>query len=193
MTGRRRAVLELVLAVAAAVGGVASWVRAESTVMIAPIANGEPSAASVAYSSPLLFLAFVLGTLAGVLAVVGVARWRQLSADCVPRSGVVTAVAYPVVTKCIVCNAAPMTSLAHTSTEAALPLGPASLVWRYFGDNRMFLIGPRPAVLQNMLAELGQGVLDHSPFAIAPRNETASHCPAHHRRLGLPAKARCAV
>ncbi len=77
MTGRRRAVLELVLAVAAAVGGVASWVRAESTVMIAPIANGEPSTTSVAYSSPLLFLAFVLGTLAGVLAVVGVARWRR--------------------------------------------------------------------------------------------------------------------
>ncbi len=46
----------------------------------------------------------------------------------------------------------------------ALPLGPGSLVWRYFGDNRMFLIGPRPAVLQNMLAELGQGVLDHSVF-----------------------------
>ncbi|BBU24408.1 oxygenase MpaB family protein [Mycobacterium xenopi] len=46
----------------------------------------------------------------------------------------------------------------------ALPLGPQSLVWRYFGDNRMFLIGPRPAVLQNMLAELGQGVLDHSVF-----------------------------
>jgi uncharacterized protein (DUF2236 family) len=38
------------------------------------------------------------------------------------------------------------------------------LVWKYFGDNRMFLIGPRPAVLQNMLAELGQGVLDHSVF-----------------------------
>lgn len=46
----------------------------------------------------------------------------------------------------------------------ALPLGPESLVWRYFGDNRIFLIGPRPAVLQNMLAELGQGVLDHSVF-----------------------------
>lgn len=46
----------------------------------------------------------------------------------------------------------------------ALPLGPNSLVWRYFGDNRMYLIGPRPAVLQNMLAELGQGVLDHSVF-----------------------------
>ena len=43
-------------------------------------------------------------------------------------------------------------------------MGPQSLVWRYFGDNRMYLIGPRPAVLQNMLAELGQGVLDHSVF-----------------------------
>ncbi|OBG14715.1 hypothetical protein A5765_10470 [Mycolicibacterium celeriflavum] len=48
--------------------------------------------------------------------------------------------------------------------DDALPLGPQSLVWRYFGDNRMYLIGPRPAVLQNMLAELGQGVLDHSVF-----------------------------
>jgi uncharacterized protein (DUF2236 family) len=48
--------------------------------------------------------------------------------------------------------------------DDALSLGPQSLVWRYFGDNRMYLIGPRPAVLQNMLAELGQGVLDHSTF-----------------------------
>jgi len=59
----------------------------------------------------------------------------------------------------------PVTELAETESPAdALPLGPQSLVWRYFGDNRMFLIGPRPAVLQNMLAELGQGVLDHSVF-----------------------------
>jgi uncharacterized protein (DUF2236 family) len=58
-----------------------------------------------------------------------------------------------------------MTELAENPTRAdALPLGPRSLVWRYFGDNRMYLIGPRPAVLQNMLAELGQGVLDHSTF-----------------------------
>ncbi|AKS30586.1 oxygenase MpaB family protein [Mycolicibacterium goodii] len=52
----------------------------------------------------------------------------------------------------------------HPAAPDALPLGPQSLVWKYFGDNRMFLIGPRPAVLQNMLAELGQGVLDHSTF-----------------------------
>jgi uncharacterized protein (DUF2236 family) len=59
-----------------------------------------------------------------------------------------------------------MTQLARIldAPADALPLGPRSLVWRYFGDNRMFLIGPRPAVLQNMLAELGQGVLDHSVF-----------------------------
>jgi uncharacterized protein (DUF2236 family) len=59
-----------------------------------------------------------------------------------------------------------MTELAPSREhlDDALPLGPQSLVWRYFGDNRMFLIGPRPAVLQNMLAELGQGVLDHSVF-----------------------------
>ena len=60
-----------------------------------------------------------------------------------------------------------MTELAdrpRNSAADALPLGPQSLVWRYFGDNRMYLIGPRPAVLQNMLAELGQGVLDHSVF-----------------------------
>ncbi len=60
-----------------------------------------------------------------------------------------------------------MTELAENMPEAlddALPLGPDSLVWKYFGENRMYLIGPRPAVLQNMLAELGQGVLDHSVF-----------------------------
>ena len=44
----------------------------------------------------------------------------------------------------------------------SLPLGPDSLTWRYFGDHRMALLGPRAAVLQNMLPALGQGVEDHS-------------------------------
>ncbi|QFG22818.1 oxygenase MpaB family protein [Actinomadura sp. WMMB 499] len=43
-------------------------------------------------------------------------------------------------------------------------LGPGSLTWRFFGDTRMALVGPRAAVLQNMLPALGQGVLDHSVF-----------------------------
>ena len=42
------------------------------------------------------------------------------------------------------------------------PLGPDSLTWRFFGDHRMALLGPRAAVLQNMLPALGQGVDDHS-------------------------------
>ncbi|WP_235018101.1 oxygenase MpaB family protein [Thermomonospora echinospora] len=50
-----------------------------------------------------------------------------------------------------------------TST-AVTPLGPDSLTWRFFGDTRLLLVGPRAAVLQNMLPALGQGVLDHSVF-----------------------------
>jgi uncharacterized protein (DUF2236 family) len=43
-----------------------------------------------------------------------------------------------------------------------LPLGPDALTWQLFGDHRMALLGPRAAVLQNMLPALGQGVEDHS-------------------------------
>ncbi len=58
-------------------------------------------------------------------------------------------------------------SLATSTTEEthsgpSLPLGPDSLTWQYFADRRMALLGPRAAVLQNMLPALGQGVEDHS-------------------------------
>ena len=54
-------------------------------------------------------------------------------------------------------------TLAQTPDSAVgLPLGPDSLVWQYFADNRMALLGPRAAVLQNMLPSLGQGVEEHS-------------------------------
>ena len=43
-----------------------------------------------------------------------------------------------------------------------LPLGPDSLTWQLFADKRMALLGPRAAVLQNMLPALGQGVEEHS-------------------------------
>ncbi|MEU5882006.1 oxygenase MpaB family protein [Spirillospora sp. NPDC047279] len=52
----------------------------------------------------------------------------------------------------------------HLERSPERPLGPESLTWRYFGDTRMLLVGPRAAVLQNMLPALGQGVLDHSVF-----------------------------
>jgi uncharacterized protein (DUF2236 family) len=56
----------------------------------------------------------------------------------------------------------PMTLAQSHDREVGLPLGPDSLVWQYFADNRMALLGPRAAVLQNMLPALGQGVEDHS-------------------------------
>jgi uncharacterized protein (DUF2236 family) len=37
-----------------------------------------------------------------------------------------------------------------------------SLTWRWFADHRMALLGPRAAVLQNMLPALGRGVEEHS-------------------------------
>ena len=55
-----------------------------------------------------------------------------------------------------------MTLAQSRDQEVGLPLGPDSLVWTYFADHRMALLGPRAAVLQNMLPSLGQGVEDHS-------------------------------
>lgn len=74
---RVRAALELVLAVAAAVGSVLSWSAAGTTVAVAPVLEGEPETTSVEYSAPLLGLALLLATVAGVLVVLAVAHWRR--------------------------------------------------------------------------------------------------------------------
>ena len=44
---------------------------------VAPVLEGEPSTTSVVYYAPLLTLSLLLVTVAGVLAVVGVARLRR--------------------------------------------------------------------------------------------------------------------
>ena len=72
-----RARIELVLAVVAAAGCVLSWLAARSTVEVAPVIDGQPMTASVVYSPPLLVASLFLATVAGVLAVLGVARWRR--------------------------------------------------------------------------------------------------------------------
>ena len=72
-----RATVELVLAVVAAVGCVLSWLGASSTVVVAPVLDGEPKTTSVVYSPPLLVLSLILATVAGVLAVVAIARLRR--------------------------------------------------------------------------------------------------------------------
>ncbi|MBE1551243.1 ABC-type antimicrobial peptide transport system permease subunit [Mycobacterium sp. OAS707] len=72
-----RARIELLLAVAAAIGCVLSWLAASSTVVVAPVLEGEPQTTSVVYSPPLLGLSLLLATVAGVLAVLGIAALRH--------------------------------------------------------------------------------------------------------------------
>lgn len=74
---KRRAVIELVVALLAAVGCVLSWLAAGSTIEVAPVLAGEPATTSVTYYAPLLVLSLLLATAAGVLAVLGIARLRR--------------------------------------------------------------------------------------------------------------------
>jgi len=72
-----RARIELLVAVVAAAGCVVSWLAASSTVVVAPVLDGEPQTTSVVYSAPLLVLSLFLATFAGVLTVVGISRLRR--------------------------------------------------------------------------------------------------------------------
>ncbi|MDT5167393.1 MAG: hypothetical protein QOD02_708 [Mycobacterium sp.] len=74
---RFRAVVELVVAAAAAVGCAVSWSAVRSTVAVAPVVAGQPVTTSVVYDPPLLLLTLLLATVAGMLAVVGTARLRR--------------------------------------------------------------------------------------------------------------------
>ena len=76
---RLRAVVELVVAAAAAVGCAVSWSAVRSTVAVAPVVAGQPVTTSVVYDPPLLLLTLLLATAAGMLAVVGAARLRRAS------------------------------------------------------------------------------------------------------------------
>ncbi|HKV22527.1 MAG TPA: hypothetical protein VJR50_26120 [Mycobacterium sp.] len=77
---KRRAVIELLVAVLAAAGAVASWFGARSVVTVAPILPGQPQTTSVALSPPMLTVMLLLAIVAGVLAVIGLTRLRRLSA-----------------------------------------------------------------------------------------------------------------
>jgi hypothetical protein len=72
-----RARIELLLAVVAAVGCALAWLAARSTVEVAPVLDGQPMTTSIVYSPPLLVASLFLATVAGVLAVVGVAGLRR--------------------------------------------------------------------------------------------------------------------
>lgn len=77
MIARYRAVVELTLACTALVGVGLSWTHARHIVGVAPITEGQPSTTSLVYDPQPLLLALLLAMIAGVLAVVGIARlWR---------------------------------------------------------------------------------------------------------------------
>jgi hypothetical protein len=77
VTVRIRAAAELVVAVVAAVGCVYCWLAARTTEMAPPVLPTEPSQVSTAYYPPLIALSLLLATVAGVFAVVGIARLRH--------------------------------------------------------------------------------------------------------------------
>ncbi len=77
MTTPRRGVLQLVAAAFAAAGCVWSWLGARSDVEVAPVIDGQPATTSVVYDAPLLTLALLLATVAGVLVVLGIANLRR--------------------------------------------------------------------------------------------------------------------
>jgi hypothetical protein len=70
------ALVQLVLAGAAATGAVSAWVAAGSLEVVAPVLAGEPSKSSVVYQPGLIALALILATVAGLLAVAGLVRLR---------------------------------------------------------------------------------------------------------------------
>jgi NO-binding membrane sensor protein with MHYT domain len=74
---RFRAVVELLLACAAAVGCAASWSAVHSTVTVAPVLKDQPVTMSVVYDPSMLLVTLLLAALAGMLAVVGIARLRR--------------------------------------------------------------------------------------------------------------------
>lgn len=75
MSVRLRALIELAAAALLLLAAVAAGSVVCSTVEVAPVLDGEPVTTSVVYDPPQLLLTLLLATAAGVLAVIGTARW----------------------------------------------------------------------------------------------------------------------
>ena len=63
----------LLVGVAVIAAAVLCWLQVTSLVDVPPIIEGEPATVSVVYDPPLMMLSWVLATVGGVLAVLGVA------------------------------------------------------------------------------------------------------------------------
>ncbi len=69
--------MQLVLAAAAAAGALLCWLQVTSLVDVPPVTEGQPATTSVVYDPPLMALSWLLATIAGVLAVLGLAGLRR--------------------------------------------------------------------------------------------------------------------
>lgn len=74
---RYRSVVELAVAAAVLIAAAVSWAHTRTVVAVAPVAEGQPATRSVIYHPDLLVLTLFLATVAGVLAVVALARLRR--------------------------------------------------------------------------------------------------------------------
>jgi hypothetical protein len=77
VTARLRAIFELLLACAAAVGCAASWSSVRTTILVAPVLKDQPVNTSVVYDPSMLLVTLLLAAAAGMLAVIAIARLRR--------------------------------------------------------------------------------------------------------------------
>ena len=77
MTNRTLGLAQLVIAGVALVGSVLSWLSAASIELVPPIIEGEPTMSATVYDPSLVLLSLVLGAVAGVAVVAGLARLRS--------------------------------------------------------------------------------------------------------------------
>jgi len=76
VTGAKH-VVQLILAAAALAAAAVCWSHVRGWVDVAPVTDGQPATVSVVYAPPLMMLAWLLATAAGVLTVLGVAGLRR--------------------------------------------------------------------------------------------------------------------
>ena len=72
-----RHIVQLVVGVVAIAAAVLCWLQVTSLVDVPPVTEGQPASVSVVYDPPLMILSWLLATVGGVLAVLGVAGLRR--------------------------------------------------------------------------------------------------------------------
>jgi uncharacterized RDD family membrane protein YckC len=77
VTAGRRVAVELALACLALAGAVWSGLNVAAVVDVPPIMDGQPATTSLEYDPPVLVLTLLLVTVAAVLVIVAVTRWRR--------------------------------------------------------------------------------------------------------------------